>query len=316
MACSGQGGGGLGIEIRVARHAGFCFGVKRAVQMAFDAASQRDARRERAPIYTLGPLIHNPQVVRKLEKMGIHPVSTVDETQRGMLIIRSHGVPPQVLEDAVAQGMEIIDATCPFVKKAQRKVAELAEEGFIVLIVGDRHHPEVQALLGYGKGRTRFLEEVDPGETFPRVGIVCQTTQSRESLNQGVIEVLETMGSVLEELRVCNTICESTQVRQRECKALAELSDLVIVVGGKNSANTTRLAEISRSILGEAYHIEGAEELDPRWFRGKKRIGVTAGASTPDWIVGEVVGRIKLIGGSGEHGGEKRDYSRGTELFL
>lgn len=284
--------------------------------MAFDAASQRDARSEEVPIYTLGPLIHNPQVVRKLEKMGIHPVSTVDETQGGMLIVRSHGVPPQVLEKAVAQGMEIIDATCPFVKKAQRKVAELAEEGFIVLIIGDRHHPEVQALLGYGKGKARFLEEVVPGEAFSRVGIVCQTTQSRESLDQGVIEVLETMGSVLEELRVCNTICESTQVRQRECRALAEFSDLVIVVGGKNSANTTRLAEISRSILGETYHIEGAEELDPRWFRGKKRIGVTAGASTPDWIIGEVVEKIKLIGGNREHGGEKRDHSRGTELFL
>ena len=155
-----------------------------------------------------------------------------------------------------------------------------------------------------------------PGEVFPRVGIVCQTTQSRESLNRGVIKVLETMGSVLEEIRVCNTICESTQVRQRECKTLAEFSDLMIVVGGRNSANTTRLAEISRSILGETYHIEGAEELDPRWFRGKKRIGVTAGASTPDWIIGEVVEKIKLIGGNGEHGGEERDHSRGTELFL
>jgi len=300
----------------VARHAGFCFGVKRAVQMAFAAASQRADKGDKTPIYTLGPLIHNPQVVRKLEEMGIHSVSSVDEARKGVLILRSHGVPPQVLEKAVAQGMEIIDATCPFVKKAQRKVSELAEEGFTVLIIGDKHHPEVQALLGYGKGRARFLEDIAPGETFSRVGIVCQTTQSKENLNQGVIKVLEAMGSALEELRICNTICESTQVRQRECRTLAKISDLVIVVGGKNSANTTRLAEISRSILGETYHIEGPEELDPRWFRGKKRVGVTAGASTPDWIIEEVVERIKLIGGNGEHGGEKRDHSRGTGLFL
>ncbi len=305
----------MGMDIKVARHAGFCFGVHRAVRMAFSAADMK-RRDQNIHIYTLGPLIHNPQVVQKLEAMGIHPVESVDDAEGGVLIVRSHGVPPQVLKEARARCREVIDATCPFVKKAQQKVAELADEGFTVLIVGDRHHPEVHALLGYGGGRAFLLDDAIVRLHLHQVGIVCQTTQSRDALNGAVAKVLREMGAELEELRVCNTICESTQVRQKECKALAEVSDLVIVVGGRNSANTTRLAEISRSILRETYHIEDAEELDPRWFRGKKRVGVTAGASTPDWIIGEVVERIKLIGGNGEDGREGRDNRRGVEFIL
>jgi len=285
--------------VKVACHAGFCFGVKRAVNMAFDAASTEDNR----PIYTIGPLIHNPQVVEKLESMGIRPVSSLDEAEGGRVIIRSHGVPPSIFDQAQEMGLEIIDATCPFVKKAQEKVANSVREGFWVLIVGDRKHPEVQALLGYGGDRAFLLEELPQGISMSKVVIVCQTTQSEKALVSGVVKTLRLMGRGIEELRIYNTICESTRVRQKECKVLAEESDVVIVVGGKNSANTTRLAEISRMFLGDTYHIEGCGELDPRWFRGKRRIGVTAGASTPDWIIGEVVKRIKLMtGGSEEHG--------------
>ncbi len=290
----------MGLKVAVAQHAGFCFGVKRAVKIAFDAA----ANGSEEPIHTLGPLIHNPQVVKKLEEMGIKPVDSLDILEKGRLIIRSHGVPPQVLEEAKKRGMEITDATCPFVKKAQQKVAELVDEGFWVFIVGDRRHPEVQALLAYGKGRAFLMDDFDSRMDFPRVGIVCQTTQSRENLTRGIMKVLGGMGGRLEELRIHNTICESTLIRQKECMTLAQASDVVIVVGGRNSANTTRLAEISRAILEDTYHIEGAEELDPQWFRGKRRVGVTAGASTPDWIIGEVVERIKLMGGNGEHGRE------------
>ena len=306
----------MGLRVTVALHAGFCFGVKRAVKIAFDAAG--DGPEE--PIYTLGPLIHNPQVVRKLEEMGIKPVDSLDMLKEGRLIIRSHGVPPQVLEDARRRGIKVTDATCPFVKKAQQKVAELVDEGFYVFIVGDKLHPEVQALLGYGKGRAFLLDDLDQGMSFPKVGIVCQTTQSRENLTRGIMKVLRVIGGKLEELRIHNTICESTLIRQKECMALAQASDVVIVVGGKNSANTTRLAEISGAILEDTYHIEGAEELDPQWFRGKCRVGVTAGASTPDWIIGEVVERIKLLGGNGEHGREDgrkgRDYPGRTEIHL
>ncbi len=288
----------MGLKVTVAQNAGFCFGVKRAVKIAFDAAG--DGSHE--PLYTLGPLIHNPQVVRKLEAMGIKPVDSLEGLERGRLIIRSHGVPPQVLEEAKRRGMEVTDATCPFVKKAQQKVAELVDQGFVVFIVGDKHHPEVQALLGYGENRAYLIDELREGMGFSKVGIVCQTTQSRESLSKAVSRVLHFIGSSLEELRIHNTICESTLVRQKECMALAKTSDVMIVVGGRNSANTTRLAEISRAILEDTYHIEGAEELDPQWLRGKCRVGVTAGASTPDWIIGEVVERIKLIGGNEEHG--------------
>ncbi len=288
----------MGVKVTVARNAGFCFGVKRAVKIAFDTAGNG----LNEPIYTLGPLIHNPQVVRKLEAMGIKPVESLAGLEGGRIIIRSHGVPPGILEEALKKGMKITDATCPFVKKAQQKVAELVEEGFWVFIVGDRHHPEVQALLGYGRDRASLIDDLERDMPVSRVGIVCQTTQSRENLSMGVKKVLDLLGSRLEELRIYNTICESTLIRQKECMTLAKTSDVMIVVGGRNSANTTRLAEISRAILEDTYHIEGAEELDPQWLRGKERIGVTAGASTPDWIIGEVVERIKLIGGNEEHG--------------
>ncbi len=288
----------MGLKVIVAGNAGFCFGVKRAVKIAFDAAGNGS----REPLYTLGPLIHNPQVVEKLKAMGIEPVDSLEGLEKGRLIIRSHGVPPGVIEEARKRGMEITDATCPFVKKAQQKVAELVDGGFVVFIVGDRRHPEVQALLGYGKGRAYIVDHLKEGMGFSRVGIVCQTTQSRENLKRAVMRVLDLLGSSLEELRIHNTICESTLVRQRECMALAKTSDVMIVVGGRNSANTTRLAEISKAILEDTHHIEGAEELDPQWFRGKSRVGVTAGASTPDWIIGEVVERIKLMGGNEEHG--------------
>jgi len=284
----------MGVKVTVARNAGFCFGVKRAVNMAFDAAGNGS----QGPLYTLGPLIHNPQVVKKLEEMGIRSVDSLEALDKGWLIIRSHGVPPHVLEEAIKKGMMITDATCPFVKKAQKKVAELVAQGFVVFIVGDKQHPEVQALLGYGKGKAHLIDDLVKGADFPKVGIVCQTTQTQESLVEAVNKVLDFLGGVLEELRVHNTICESTLIRQRECMALAKTSDVMIVVGGRNSANTTRLTEISRAILEDTYHIEGAEELDPQWFRGKRRVGVTAGASTPDWIIGEVVERIKQMGGN------------------
>ncbi len=304
------------MRVTVARHAGFCFGVKRAVNIAFSAAQGEN----RGPLYTLGPLIHNPQVVEKLETMGIKSVDSLGNLEEGRVIVRSHGVPPQVLVEAEEKGMKIIDATCPFVKKAQQKVAELVEQGFWVFIVGDRHHPEVQALLGYGKGRACLMDDMERVTGVSKVGIVCQTTQSQESLARGVSKVLSLLGGRLEELRIHNTICESTLIRQKECMALAETSDVVIVVGGKNSANTTRLAEISKAILEDTHHIEDAEELDPQWFRGKRRIGVTAGASTPDWIIGEVVERIKLIGGNGKHGREDgregRNHPRGAEIHL
>lgn len=282
----------MGVMIEVAQHAGFCFGVKRAVSMAFDAAQNGDAR----PLYTIGPLIHNPQVVKKLEEIGVRSLSTLEGIEEGRLIIRSHGVPPEVLEEAMAKGLEIIDATCPFVKKAQHKVAELVKEGLDIFIVGDAYHPEVKAMLGYGRGRARVLGFSSPSRSCKRVGIVCQTTQTKENLIAGAKRVLETEDGI-EELRIYNTICASTLVRQRECKALAEESDIMIVVGGKNSANTRRLAQISRRILSDTYHIEGIKEVDPQWFRGKEKIGITAGASTPDWIIGEVVKGIKLITG-------------------
>ncbi len=256
--------------------------------MAYDAASSCSG-----PVYTLGPLIHNPQVVERLKGMGIDVCDNYEELPPGAtVIIRSHGVPLEVLEFLRSRGVRIIDATCPFVKKAQDIVATLTNSEYHVVIVGDGNHPEVKALLSYGKGRASIFPHVPDGVL--KLGVVSQTTQLLEKF----IECIKWLigHREFQEVRIYNTVCQSTAERQKECKRLAQEADLVIVVGGRNSANTKKLWEIASEEV-EAYHIEVAEELNPSWFLGKRVIGITAGASTPEWIISEVVEEVKRITG-------------------
>jgi len=288
-------------EIVVATHGGFCFGVKRAVDIAFRAVQNGNSK----PMFTLGPLIHNPQVVERLEREGIKVIHSLDEVDckaGAVVIIRSHGVPKGTLREAKERGIEILDATCPFVKRAQSIVESLAQEGYRILVLGDEFHPEVQALLSYGDGKATIWDGSLP-ENAQKVAMVSQTTQPLENLKRAAREVVESLSRDLAEFRVFNTICESTTTRQNECAALAKDADLMIVVGGSNSANTGRLAEIAKSIQRKTYHIETEDQLDPGWFEGIKRIAVTAGASTPDWIIERVVARIvEKTGGSIRYG--------------
>jgi len=286
----------------VATHGGFCFGVKRAVDIAFKAVKNSEPR----PMFTLGPLIHNPQVVEQLEREGIGVIQSLSEIGGGkgdpVVIIRSHGVPKGTLKEAKERGIEILDATCPFVKRAQSIVESLAGEGYLILVLGDEFHPEVQALLSYGDGNATIWDGT-LSQGVKKVAMVSQTTQPLENLKRAAREVVESLSRDLAEFRVFNTICESTTTRQNECASLARKADLMIVVGGANSANTGRLAEIARSIQPRTYHIETEDQLDPGWFEGIKRIAVTAGASTPDWIIERVVARIvEKTGGSIRYG--------------
>lgn len=276
------------MKVMLAKRAGFCFGVKRATQMAFEAAGM-DRK-----TYTLGPIIHSPQVVNKLEEMGVKVLKNLESMDSGTIIIRSHGVASDELAEAVNKQLEIVDATCPFVKKAQEHVKSLSEAGYSVVVVGDADHPEVQGIVSYGGDRVVVVgsgEEVSKLPKMSKIGIVAQTTQSFENLKNVVSECLLRGG----EIRVFNTICDATAVRQEEAKELAGQVDCMLVVGGYNSANTRRLSEVCAELQPRTHHIETADEIDPSWFEGVETVGVTAGASTPKWIIDEVMSRIEEI---------------------
>ncbi len=278
------------MEIILAKSAGFCFGVKRATKMAFQEAESGNP-----DTYTLGSIIHNPQVVDKLASAGVSVKNDVENINQGTVIIRSHGVTLDEIDRAKKKGLRIVDATCPFVKKAQDLTTLLREEGYFVVIVGDEEHPEVKSIISYGGKDVIVVNSPDKLETLPKkkkIGVVAQTTQSFDNLKAIVNECLGKVG----ELRVFNTICGATAIRQDQSRDIALEVDCMIVVGGYSSANTNRLAEICKSIQPNTHHVEVAAELDSAWFSGVKRVGVTAGASTPEWIIDDVVKRIKEYG--------------------
>jgi len=276
------------MKVILAKRAGFCFGVKRATQMAFEAA-EKDQK-----TYTLGPIIHSPQVVNKLEELGVKVLENLDSMESGTIIIRSHGVASGEISEAVQKKLEIVDATCPFVKKAQEHVKSLSEAGYGVVVVGDADHPEVQGIVSYGGDKVFVVgsgEEVKKLPKMNKIGVVAQTTQSFENLKNVVSECLLRGG----EIRVFNTICDATAVRQEEAKELAGQVECMLVVGGFNSANTRRLAEVCAELQPRTHHIETAAEINADWFNGVERIGVTAGASTPKWIIDEVMNKIEEL---------------------
>jgi len=276
------------LKVILAKQAGFCFGVKRATQIAFEAAGKDQNT------YTLGPIIHSPQVVGKLEELGIHAIETLDSLEQGRIIIRSHGVEQKQISEAQYKKLDIIDATCPFVKKTQEHVKNLSDSGYSVVVVGDADHPEVQGIVSYGGENVYVVASGDDVNKLPKmkkIGVVAQTTQSFDNLNNVV------SGCLLRgvEIRVYNTICDATAVRQEEAKELAAMVGCMLVVGGYNSANTRRLLEICDEIQPHTYHIETASEINPAWFTGIDQVGITAGASTPKWIIDEVLYKIEQL---------------------
>jgi 4-hydroxy-3-methylbut-2-en-1-yl diphosphate reductase len=280
--------------VLIAKSAGFCFGVKRAMEMALDAA-----KKQSEGLYTLGPLIHNPQAVRSLESSGIKLRNRIEDIPRGgKVIFRSHGVSLQDLMRAKEKKLSILDATCPIVKKAQFFAKFLYRRGYSLLIVGDFHHPEVEAIRSYLGDGVEVVENVDAVRRlgpWEKLGIIAQTTQSSSLLR----EVAGASSEKAKEVRVFNTICHATTIRQREAVEIARKVDCVIVIGGHNSGNTQRLAAICREIQPRTHQIETVEELDPKWFSMRPRIGLTAGASTPFWVIEEVRDEIVRLRGKG-----------------
>jgi len=270
------------MKIYRARHGGFCFGVKRAIKLALEAANNADG------VCSVGPLIHNRLAVEDLKKLGIRPCDKISGIRKHeVVIIRSHGVAPDVLKRLKSRKCAIIDATCPRVRRAQMYVQKLVDEGYYVVIVGEKDHPEVRGLLGYaGKHATIYKDRLKLGKK--KIGVVPQTTLNQERFNSAVADL---MADVIE-MKIYNTICRETAVRINEATKLARKADIMIVVGGKNSANSTRLYQICRK-LRRSYHIESAGELRRSWFKGAKSVGITAGASTPKRQVDDVVKKIR-----------------------
>ena len=276
------------MKVTVARHAGICYGVERALKLADEAAATGRT------VHTLGPLIHNPQAVEALRARGVEVAKSLEDVSDGILVIRSHGVDPAIIEAAAARGLEVIDATCPFVSSAQQAAAQLKADGYTVVIVGEADHPEVEGIVAHTGGDALVVEEVsDIPERLPsrKVGIVVQTTQSLERLNQ----VVEALMPRVSELKVHNTICSATGKNQRSAQDLAGSVDAMVVVGGHNSGNTSRLAEICRSVNPRVHLVETADELEPEWFVGVHTVGVSAGASTPDEQMAGVVAAIEAM---------------------
>jgi 4-hydroxy-3-methylbut-2-enyl diphosphate reductase len=277
------------VKIKIASNAGFCFGVQRAVDIAFKLGSQYPGQ-----VFTLGPIIHNSNVVEQLEKKSVHMVESLDNVKSGIFIVRSHGLPPSVINIAKTKGLQIIDATCPFVKKVQTYALSLKKEGYPVLLVGDRDHPEVLAIRGYVEDDIMIcqtLEDIKHLRIPQKLGLVAQTTQDYEYFKKIILHLLD----IIKDIKIYNTICDSTIIRQKSTLKLAKYVDLMIVIGGRNSANTNRLANLSLSVNPKTYLIERSDEISKEWLYEIKSIGISAGASTPKWIIDKVCKKIEYI---------------------
>jgi 4-hydroxy-3-methylbut-2-enyl diphosphate reductase len=284
----------LGVEVILARHQGFCGGVRRAVEM-----SEAAARQHPGGVRTWGPLIHNPQVVGRLEDAGVGVAGSPEGLSGEAFVVSAYGVERAVLDLARDRGMAIIDATCPVVTRAHALASRLAEEGYQVIAVGDHGHPEMVTLkeaLGDRVTVVHTREEAALVRLRGKVGVLSQTTQSMDNFRQ----IVGDLALRTRELKVVNTLCPAITVRQEEAEVLVGQIDVLVVVGGHHSSNTTRLAEIGRARSLPTYHIEVPDELVPAWFAGADRVGVMSGASTPDWIIAEVVRRLEEIGAAME----------------
>jgi len=278
-------------DIIVAKSAGFCPGVKHAIDqvVALEAARKR-------PIYTLGPLIHNNQVTAMLEMRKIQAINTPEEAvdKRGVLVIRAHGITPALQRQIEACEIAVVDATCPLVKHAQNIIAKFAVQGYHTVIVGDKEHAEVIGLIGYTQGRCDVVSNLKEAKVLPhfeKVNVVSQTTQQESTF----YEIAEEIKKHADVCQISNTICQPTKDRQKETMEQAKSADLVIVVGGKHSANTVRLAQLCQGLCPHVLHVETEDELNEKQVVTAKQIFITAGASTPKWVIDSVVFRVKTL---------------------
>jgi (E)-4-hydroxy-3-methyl-but-2-enyl pyrophosphate reductase len=290
------------MEIEVAQKIGLCFGVRRAITLLTEAASKY------GKIEILGPVAHNQQLVQQLDKAGVKMVANIEDVRGEVIAIPTHGVGPDVLSKLEAPKLNIIDVTCPIVKRAQSAATKLARADFTVIIFGEAEHSEVKGLLGWTRGKGMaalsvnqivsqanvIASEAKQSLLSSRLGIISQTTQNKTSFTSFVNQVITTFIPKTSEISIINTLCQAIQTRLEAAIKLAQKSQLIIVIGGRNSANTKRLAEACSAIV-ETHPVETAEEIQKSWLAGKHHIGITAGASTPDEAIQEVIAKLNSL---------------------
>jgi (E)-4-hydroxy-3-methyl-but-2-enyl pyrophosphate reductase len=288
------------MKVIIAENCGFCPGVKNAISMAEKVLAQKkNARRGKLQVYSLGPIIHNADVVQQLAKKGLKTVGNAEKIQSGTVIIRSHGAAPKQIAALIRKGVNIVDATCVLVKRVQQIAKKLEKDGYKVVVIGDENHPEVQAVVGSAKAVSVLADESDLHKlpSNGKLGIVCQTTQSQEHFSR-MLGAIGRHG--FSELKVINTLCRESIKRQESAVQLCKQVDIMFVLGGLESANTCRLAELCKKYNSRTFHLQNWNEFDRNACFGKKAApprvaGVTAGASTPEWIITEFVENLKKI---------------------
>lgn len=281
------------MNVKLAKSAGFCFGVKRAVNMVYDRIGQTDM-----PIYTYGPIIHNEEVVKDMESKGVHVVedlSTLATLPKGIIIIRSHGISKSEYDQMQEEGFEIVDATCPFVLKIHRLVREYSMKGHYIIIVGNENHPEVQGIRGWvEESGVSIIATKEDADNFVLPDAVPVTIVSQTTFNynkfQELVEIITKKGY---DINVLNTICNATEERQTEARSIAKESDAMIVIGGKSSSNTQKLFEICKNECANTYYIQTSSDMDYTKLRSINNVGITAGASTPNNIIEEVSKNVR-----------------------
>ena len=277
------------MEVLLARENGFCFGVKKAVELT-EAAAETGR-----PVHNLGQVVHNPKISERLAARGVKVIQDPADAPEGIVVIRAHGVPPEVRAKIEERGLECIDATCSLVLRAQRFTKQLADEGYIVVLLGTPGHPEVIGLKAYAGNSYIIVESEAEWKKLPkmkRAGVVSQSTQPPWAFTALVAHV----ATISQEMKVYNTVCPVTVKRQHAASELAEQVQTIVVVGGKNSANTRELVNLARMQGRDAYHVEAADEVEPAWLRGQDRIGLIGGCSTPMDTLLEVKERIEALG--------------------
>ncbi len=282
------------MEVRVAKTAGFCFGVKRAVQTVYE---QIDENNGKEPLYTYGPIIHNEQVVEDLERKGVKVIDEgdLDTVTKGIVIIRSHGVEKRICDRIEQSGLRIVDATCPFVKKIHKTVMEKSREGYGIIIAGNAKHPEVQGIRGWSGSETFVIGTEEEAEKIElsdekKYCIVAQTTFNYKKFDK----MVEILAKKRYDIVVANTICNATNERQTEARQIAAGSDAMIVIGGSHSSNTQKLYEICKEECKDTYYIQKLEDLDVTKLDACRIVGITAGASTPNNIIEEVQTHVRI----------------------
>jgi 4-hydroxy-3-methylbut-2-enyl diphosphate reductase len=275
------------MKVRVAKSSGFCFGVKRAMDLVLQVAGET----KKGKVFTYGPLIHNPQALELLRDKGVAPLTETDGEIAGTIVIRSHGISPKRLKELKKTGAKILDATCPKVKQVQSIIGRYAQQGFHVIIIGDAEHAEVQGLLGFAGEDSLVIQSEDELKKLPsqqKICVVAQTTQNREKY----LELKEKIEKKFPRAEIFDTICDANRKRQKELKDLCHEVDAIVVVGGKQSGNTKRLVEIAESEGIPTFFGESEEDLNFEKVRGYDEIGVIGGASTPDWVLQKIVAKL------------------------